>query len=57
MLQDFIPPSSFVRHTCFMDLSVGDRVFYTRSNSVRVATNALFMAFAIVHDVCYVKGW
>ena len=24
--------------------------------SLRVATNALFMAFPIVHDVCYVKG-
>ena len=23
---------------------------------LRVATNALFMAFPIVHDVCYVKG-
>ena len=33
MLQDFIPPSSFLRHTFFMDLSLDDRVFYTRSNS------------------------
>ena len=24
--------------------------------SLRVATNALFMAFLVVHDVCYVKG-
>ena len=23
---------------------------------LRVATNALFMAFLVVHDVCYVKG-
>ena len=23
---------------------------------LRVATNALFMAFPVVHDVCYVKG-
>ena len=23
---------------------------------LRVATNALFMAFPFVHDVCYVKG-
>ena len=96
MLPDFIPPSSFLRHTFFMDLSLGDRVFYTRSNSLRVpatvvgmagdgfihleyyqdalrvvsrqckmesscvflrvATSALFMAFPVVHDVCYVMG-
>ena len=24
--------------------------------SLRMATNALFMAFLVVHDVCYVKG-
>ena len=23
---------------------------------LRVATNVLFMAFLVVHDVCYVKG-
>ena len=23
---------------------------------LRVATNALFMSFPVVHDVCYVKG-
>ena len=23
---------------------------------LRVATNALFVAFPVVHDVCYVKG-
>ena len=23
---------------------------------LRVATNALFMVFPVVHDVCYVKG-
>ena len=36
MLQDFIPPYSFLRHTFFVDLSIGDRVFYTRSNGMRV---------------------
>ena len=124
--RDFIPPSSFLRHTFFMDLSIGDRVFYTRSNGVqvpatvvgtvedglihleyyqdalrvvnrqckmesisfaipsssslphcptsppsapqeapsqkdscvllRMAINALFIAFLVVHDPCYVKG-
>ena len=62
-----------------MDLSLGNRVFYTHSNGVRVpatvvgmagdglihleyyqdalrVVNALFMAFPVVHDVCYVKG-
>ena len=36
MLQDFILPSSFLRHTFLVDLSIGDKVFYTRSNGVRV---------------------
>ena len=44
MLQDFIPPSSFLRHTFFMDLSLGDRVFYTRSNGVRVPATVVGMA-------------
>ena len=43
MLQDFIPPSSFLRHTFFMDLSLGDWVFYTRSNGVRVPTTVVGM--------------
>ena len=44
MLQDFIPPSSFLRNTFFMDLSLGDRVFYTRSNGVRVPAMVVGMA-------------
>ena len=44
MLQDFIPPSSFLRNTFFVDLSLGDRVFYTRSNSVRVSATVVGMA-------------
>ena len=43
MLQDFIPPSSFLRNTFFMDLSLGDRVFYTRSNGVRVLATVVGM--------------
>ena len=35
MLQDIILPSSFLRPTFSMDLSIGDRVFYTRSNGLR----------------------
>ena len=34
--QDFILPSSFLRRIFFMDFSIGDRLFYTRSNGVRV---------------------
>ena len=37
-------PSSFLRPTFFMDLSLGDRVFYTRSNGVRVPTTVVGMA-------------
>ena len=44
MLQEFIPPSSFLRNTFFMDLSLGDRVFYTRSNGVRVPATVVGMA-------------
>ena len=44
MLQDFIPPSSFLRNTFFMDLSLGDRVFYTRSNGMRVPATVVGMA-------------
>ena len=40
----FIPPSSFLRNTFFMDLSLGDRVFYTRSNGVRVPATVVGMA-------------
>ena len=42
--KDFIPPSSFLRNTFFMDLSLGDRVFYTRSNGVRVPATVVGMA-------------
>ena len=31
-------------HTFFMDLSLGDRVFYTRSNGVRVLAMVVGMA-------------
>ena len=44
MLQDFTPPSSFLRNTFFMDLSLGDRVFYTRPNGVRVPATVVGMA-------------
>ena len=44
MLRDFIPPSSFLRHMDFMDLNLGDRVFYTRSNGVRVPATVVGMA-------------
>ena len=44
MLQEFIPPSSFLRNTFFMDLSLGDWVFYTRSNGVRVPATVVGMA-------------
>ena len=44
MLQDFIPPSSFLRNTFFMDLSIGDRVFYIRSNGVQVPATVVGMA-------------
>ena len=37
-------PSSFLRNTFFMDLSLGDRVFYTRSNGVRVPATVVGMA-------------
>ena len=32
---DIILPTSFLRSTFSMDLSIGDRVFYTRSNGLR----------------------
>ena len=35
MLRDIILPSSFLRPTFSMDLSIGDRVFYIRSNGLR----------------------
>ena len=38
------PPPSFLRNTFFMDLSLGDRVFYTRSNGVRVPATVVGMA-------------
>ena len=44
MLQDFIPPSSFLRNTFFMDLSLADWVFYTRSNGVQVRATVVGMA-------------
>ena len=44
MLQDFISPSSFLRNTSFMDLSLGDRVLYTRSNGVQVPATVVGMA-------------
>ena len=44
MLQDFTPPSSFLRHTFFMDLRLGDRVFYTHSNGVLVPATVVGMA-------------
>ena len=44
ILYDFIPPSSFLRHTFLMDLSLGDRVFYTRSNGMRVLATVVGMA-------------
>ena len=37
-------PSSFLRHTFSMDLSLGDRVFYTSSIGVRVPTTVVGMA-------------
>ena len=40
----FIPPSSFLRNTFVMDLRLGDRVFYTRSNGVRVPATVVGMA-------------
>ena len=40
----FIPPSSFLRNTFFMDLSLDDRMFYTRSNGVRVPATVVGMA-------------
>ena len=36
MLLNSIPLSPFLRHTLFIDLSVGDGVFYTQCNAVRV---------------------
>ena len=39
-----MPPSSFLRNTFFMDLSLGDRVFYTCSNGVRVPATVVGMA-------------
>ena len=35
LLRDIILPSSFLRPTSSIDLSTGDRVFYTRSNGLR----------------------
>ena len=35
MLQNIILPSSFLRPIFSMDLGIGDRVFYTRSNGLR----------------------
>ena len=35
MLQDIILPSSFPRPTFSMNLKIGDRVFYTRSNGLQ----------------------
>ena len=35
LLRDIILPSSFLRPTFSIDLSIGDRVFYTRSNGLR----------------------
>ena len=37
-------PPSFLRNTFFMDLSLGNRVFYTRSNGVRVPAKVVGMA-------------
>ena len=37
-------PSSFLRHTFLIHLSLGDRVFYTRSNGVRVRGTVVGMA-------------
>ena len=37
------PPPPFLENTFFMDLSLGDRVFYTRSNGVRVPTTVVGM--------------
>ena len=44
MLRDIIPPSSFLRHMDFMDFGLGDWVFYTRSNGVRVLATVVGMA-------------
>ena len=53
MLQDFIPPPSFLRNTFFMDLSLGDRVFCTRSNGVRVPATVVGMAGDGIIDLEY----
>ena len=53
MLQDFITPSAFLRHTFFTDLSLGDRVFYTRSNGVRVRATVVGMAGDVLTHLEY----
>ena len=49
MLQDFIPPSSFLTNTFFMDLSLGNRVFYTRSNGGVHATVVGMAGDGLIH--------
>ena len=44
LLRDVILPSSFLRHSFSMEVNIGDRVFYTRSNGVRVPATVVGMA-------------
>ena len=57
MLQDIILPSSFLRPTFSMDLSIGDRVFYTRSNGLRpLATVVETAEDGLLHLEYYLDG-
>ena len=54
MLRDIILPSSFLRPTFSMDLSNGDRVFYTHSNGLRPPATVVGTAKdRLLHLECY----
>ena len=57
MLQEFIPPSSFLRNTFSMDLSFGDRVFYTRFNGVPVPSTVVGMTSSTWSTSKMHYGW
>ena len=57
MLQDIILPSSFLTPIFSMDLSIGDRVFYTRSNGLQPLAMVVGTAEdGLLHLECYQDG-